>query len=148
MSRLHKGLFVILGSALIFSLAVCLKARRELQAARRELLAVTTANEFLKSTLGDMTVAISAKDREIDRLEHAGCDGREKARPGVPMGPDRSKGSESDAVHNPWPAAGHHVAWTRIELSAAVRNRDYWRSHLRPAHERFSAPHSVCVDGW
>jgi hypothetical protein len=147
-SRLHKGLILILGLALIFSSAVCLKARRELQAARRELLAVTTANEFLKKTLGDMRVAIGAKDREIDRLEHVGCDGQEKARPGVPMGPDRSKGTESDAVRNPWPAAGRHVAWNRLGLSAAVRNRDCWRSHLRPAHEGFSAPHSVCVDGW
>jgi hypothetical protein len=71
-----------------------------LQTARRELLAVKTANEFLRKTLGDMTVAITAKDKEIDRLGHAGCDGPEKARPGVPMGAKRSKVSLSDAVRH------------------------------------------------
>lgn len=98
MSRLHKGLVLIAGLALLFSLALCLKARRDLQAARRDLQAVTRANEFLKSTLGDMTVAMAAKDREIDRLQHTGCKGQENARPSVPMGPDRTGPSRSDAV--------------------------------------------------
>jgi hypothetical protein len=84
------GLMAIAGAALIFSSACYFRARWELQAARRELLAVTTANEFLKRTLGDLTVAINAKDREIDRLETAGCDGQTGARP--------SKVFESDAI--------------------------------------------------
>jgi hypothetical protein len=90
-SGLHRGLIAIVGLALIFSFAVYFRARWELLAARRELVAVTTANEFLKKTLGDMTVAINAKDREIDRLENTGCDGQVKARP--------DKAFESDAVH-------------------------------------------------
>ena len=100
LSRLHKGLILIagLGLAVIFSLAACLKARRELQVGRRELLAVTTANEFLKKTLGEMTIAVTAKEKEIDRLEHAGCYGQETARPGVPLGSARCKVSESNAV--------------------------------------------------
>lgn len=81
MTRLQKGLILLVGgSALVFSLAFAWNARRELQVVRRELLALTTANEFLKSTLGEMTVAITTKDREIDRLQHSGCEGQEKAR--------------------------------------------------------------------
>jgi hypothetical protein len=90
-SGFHRGLIAIVGSALIFSFAVCFRARWELLAVRRELVAVTTANEFLKKNLGDMTVAINAKDREIDRLEDTGCDGQVKTRP--------NKAFESDAVH-------------------------------------------------
>lgn len=64
----------VMGSlALALSLAFSWNARRELQSARGELLAVTNANEFLKKTLGDLTIAITAKDREIDRLQHSAC---------------------------------------------------------------------------
>ena len=119
MSSLHKGLILIVGLALISSSAFYLKTRRDLQAARRELLAVTTANELLKNALGDITVAITAKDREIDRLEHAGCVGQEKSRPNAQMGPDRSKARESDAGRNTWLADGRHVAWNRLGPRAA-----------------------------
>jgi hypothetical protein len=34
---------------------------------------VTAANEFLRKSLGEMSVAITAKEKEIDRLERAGC---------------------------------------------------------------------------
>jgi len=71
--RLHKGIILILGLALIACLAVFWKARRDLQAARQELQEVRMANEFLKMTLGDMTVAMTAKDRAID-LERARCE--------------------------------------------------------------------------
>ena len=81
MSRSYKILVLIGGLALI-SLAFSWNARRELQSARRDLAAVTTANEFLKRTLGDMTVAITAKDREIERLKQTACDTREKDRNG------------------------------------------------------------------
>jgi hypothetical protein len=101
-------LIPLVALALICSLAaVCWKTRGDLQAASRELLAVTTANDSLRKTLGDMTVAITAKDKEIDRLAHAGCDGQEKARPGVPMGAKRSKVSESDAAR---PGTGERIA--------------------------------------
>ena len=80
MSRLQKGVIPLAGLALILSLAVWRNARQDAQTARRELLALTTANEFLRKTLADMTVAMATKDREIDRLERRACDGQEKGR--------------------------------------------------------------------
>jgi hypothetical protein len=68
--------------ALLASLAALWHIRRELNEVRRELQTVTAANIFLKKTLGDMTIAITAKDGEIDRLEHTPCNGREQMRPG------------------------------------------------------------------
>jgi hypothetical protein len=62
------------------------------------LLVVTKANESLKKTLGEMTIAITAKDKEIDRLQRSACSGQEKARPRVPTRPDRKSVSESAAV--------------------------------------------------
>jgi hypothetical protein len=92
--RLYKGLILAAGLVLIACLAVGVKSMLELQAVRRELLAVTTANEFLKKTLGDMAIAITAKEKEIDRLEHTGCGGQEKAPPAAHMAPHRSKVSD------------------------------------------------------
>ena len=40
---------------------------------RQELQTVTAANDFLRKSLGDMTLAITAKDKEIDRLEQSAC---------------------------------------------------------------------------
>jgi hypothetical protein len=85
------------GLALVLSIAVGWKSRLELQSARREIVVVTRANEFLKKTLGDMTVAVTARAREIDRLQRSGCDWQEKV-PSVPIKPQRNKVSESDAV--------------------------------------------------
>jgi hypothetical protein len=59
---------------------------------------VTKANDFLRKTLGDMTIAITTKDREIDRLRHSACAGREKAQPAVPMKPSRDKVAESSVT--------------------------------------------------
>ena len=125
MSGLYKSLIAIVGLALVLSLAVSLKSWRDLQAARRELLAVTAANEFLKKTLGEMALAISAKDREIDRLAHVGCVEKEKGRDGVPARPDRRKASEFHKSRKLRPAAGRHVAKTRISsetFSKGCRN--------------------------
>ena len=94
MRRLYKGLILAAGLALIACLAGCVISVLELQAARRDLLAVTAANDFLKKTLGDMTIAITAKEKEIDRLEHTGCGVPEKAPAAAPMAPHRSKVSE------------------------------------------------------
>ena len=77
-----RALALAAGLALLASLAVWWHTRRELNAVRRELQAVSAANLFLKKTLGDMTVAITAKEKEIDRLEHSPCNGQDKARPG------------------------------------------------------------------
>jgi hypothetical protein len=81
LSRLDRRVTLAAGLALLASLAVWWQARRELDAVRRELQAVTAANLFLKKTLGDMTIAITAKDKETDRLGHSPCNGQEKARP-------------------------------------------------------------------
>ena len=89
---------MIAGLSLIFCVVVSLRDGRELLAVRRELLSVTKANELLKKTLGDMTVAITAKDREIDRLRDSGCDVRKRTRPGHIIQRDRRRVSQSDVV--------------------------------------------------
>jgi hypothetical protein len=96
-SWLDRGLALAAGLALLATLAVWWHTRRELGEVRQKLEAATAANVFLKKTLGDMTIAITAKDREIDRLEQAPCNGREKAGPGSTRGTDRSKASASSA---------------------------------------------------
>ena len=40
---------------------------------RLELQSLTQANEYLKKTLGEMAIALAAKDREIARLEGLSC---------------------------------------------------------------------------
>jgi hypothetical protein len=59
---------------------------------------VKTANESLRKDLGDMTVVIAAKDREIDRLANSPCDVGKEVRPSSPQRPDRRKGSKSNAA--------------------------------------------------
>jgi hypothetical protein len=76
------------GLALIIILAaICGKVAVDLRAMRHELQITIGANEFLKKTLGEMTVAIAAKQREIDRLTQTSCGG-----------PDRGKVSGADAI--------------------------------------------------
>jgi len=67
----YKGLVVVLSVGLCVSLTSWLSFRRELRV-------VTRANEYLRKTLGDMTIAIVQKDREIDRLEQAPCNSQQK----------------------------------------------------------------------
>ena len=88
MSWWDRGLALAAGLLLLVSLALWWQSRRELDSVRRELRAVSAANEFLKRTLGDMTIAMTGKDREIDRLERAPCGGQEQARPGSESSPD------------------------------------------------------------
>jgi hypothetical protein len=99
LSKPQRYLTLIASLSLIFCVITFLRGSRELRTVRRELLLVTEANELLKKTLGDMTVAITAKDREIDRLKNSGCDGQEKARPGNIIQRDRRRASQSDIVH-------------------------------------------------
>jgi hypothetical protein len=77
MDRLHTILTVILGLALIVSLALWRKTHRELQ---QQLHTVTDANGVLRETLGDLTVAITDKDKQIDRLLRSSCDTQEEGR--------------------------------------------------------------------
>ena len=63
---LYMGLMSVLALALAFFATTYWKASRQLRT-------VTSANEFLKKTVGEMAQAISAKDRELDRLIKAPC---------------------------------------------------------------------------
>jgi len=96
--RLPKAPVLLASVALIVSVAVCVQSRRQLLEVQRQLQGVTAANEFLKKTLGEMTLSIAAKDRQIDRLEHAGCEGQGQAPPANPPGPPQSRASGAGAA--------------------------------------------------
>ena len=68
----YKGLILFFGLALCVSVATWLRTRQELRV-------VTGANLSLRKTLGDLTVAIVARDREIDRMVQSPCDAGEKS---------------------------------------------------------------------
>ena len=70
-SNLYKSLTLFISLALCMSVATWLRSWRELQAE-------TAANASLRKTLGELTVAIAAKDREIDRMAQSPCDARKK----------------------------------------------------------------------
>jgi hypothetical protein len=72
------------GLILFFSAALCLSITTW-SGARRELRAVTAANESLRKTLGDLIVAMGERDREIERLAGFACDGGERR--SAPAGP-------------------------------------------------------------
>jgi len=55
------ALILVGGLALTLSLARSWNDRQELEK-------VTAANDFLRKDLGELTLAITAKDKEIDRL--------------------------------------------------------------------------------
>ena len=79
----YKGLVLSFSVALSLSVATWFRVRQELQAVR-------VANEFLRKTLGELTVAIVEKDREIDRLAGAPCDAGEKSQAGSRSSPRRA----------------------------------------------------------
>jgi hypothetical protein len=66
MSRFRIATAIVIGLALTLCIATWWNASQELQA-------VTVANESLRKTLGELTVAITEKDMEIDRLAQANC---------------------------------------------------------------------------
>jgi len=74
-SIFYKGLTLFFSLGLIVSVATWWKARQELEA-------VTAANESVRKTLGALTVAITEKDRQIDRLTRSSCDAEERAQLG------------------------------------------------------------------
>ena len=73
----YKGLIVVFTLALSFSMATWLKDRQELQA-------MTVANAFLRKTLGELTIAIAEKDKELDRLAGLPCDGEKSHKLVIP----------------------------------------------------------------
>jgi hypothetical protein len=74
--KVYKGLIVCFALALSISVPTWLRDRRELQV-------VTAANKSLRATLGDMTVAMAEKDREVTRLTQFVCgEGNSQTGPG------------------------------------------------------------------
>jgi hypothetical protein len=76
MKTFHTVFTVVLGIALFISLVFGQKTRRELQ---QQLHTLTDANRILRQTLGDMTLAITEKDKEISRL-YSPCNPQELGR--------------------------------------------------------------------
>jgi hypothetical protein len=70
---LYKASMLLLGLALIVVAVTWWKARQELRV-------VTEANVFVRKTLGDLTLAIAEKDRELDRLAKSPCNTSESSR--------------------------------------------------------------------
>lgn len=70
--KLCAGLMLVLSVALCFTVAAWQKNRQELRV-------VTEANESVRKTLGEMTVAIAQKDKEVDRLSASPCSAGDKS---------------------------------------------------------------------
>jgi hypothetical protein len=73
METLRAILTLILGLALVVSLTISWRTRREFGQMKQELHHVTDANDVLRKTLGDLTVAITQRQEEIDRLHSLPC---------------------------------------------------------------------------
>jgi hypothetical protein len=73
---LAKAPALLAALVLLVSVGFTLDSRRDLQRARQELQSLSAANQFLRKTLGDMTVALSSKDKQIDRLRQGDCGGQ------------------------------------------------------------------------
>lgn len=71
-SILWKALISLLSLALTVSVGSWWRFRQELQT-------VTAANASVRKTLGDLMVAITEKDREIDRLTKSPCNTDERS---------------------------------------------------------------------
>jgi hypothetical protein len=57
---------------------------------QREMLHETmTANDYLRKTLGEMSMAITEKDRELDRLSQHRCQSHDGGPAGSGAGPGR-----------------------------------------------------------
>lgn len=63
---IYKGLILCFALAIGLSVTTWLRARQELES-------VTVANLSLRKILGEMSVAVAEKDREIDRLAGSSC---------------------------------------------------------------------------
>jgi hypothetical protein len=80
-----------MGTALLLSIISAVRDRQELQR-------VTEANDILRKTLGEMTVAITDKDKQIDELEKAAC----------PPAPAASPNRPGERANGKSPAANSH----------------------------------------
>jgi hypothetical protein len=71
-SIFSKALMLLLGLGVILSVETWRRARQELQV-------VTAANTSMRKTLGDLIVAITEKDKEIDHLAQSPCNAGERS---------------------------------------------------------------------
>jgi hypothetical protein len=69
---IYKGLILLLGLALGASVTKWSKTKQEIQA-------MAASNETLRKTLGEMAIALTDRDRSIDRLTSSRCDEKEKS---------------------------------------------------------------------
>jgi hypothetical protein len=84
MRRLHATLTLILAvivAAMVGSVVGSRRAQREL---RQQLQTLTDANKVLRESLGELTTAITQKEKQIDDLQQSG-------RPGLPTTPPSQK---------------------------------------------------------
>jgi hypothetical protein len=79
----YRAVMVLLSLALCVFVVTWFKTRQELRA-------VTAANETLRKSLGDMTIAIVEKDRVIARWEQSSCGAEEKSQAGSGSAPRRA----------------------------------------------------------
>jgi hypothetical protein len=63
-----------LGVVFILCLVIFWRVRQEMGHMKQELHEVTDANEVLKTNLGELTIAITQREAEIDRLRSSTCE--------------------------------------------------------------------------
>src|ERR1700686_219439 len=88
MNKLLAVLTIILSLALIVSVILSRKTQRDLQ---QESHPLTDANGILRETLGQLTIAITNKDKQIDRLLSSPCKVPEGENPDSPWVPPLRK---------------------------------------------------------
>lgn len=87
-NKIYKFSTIGLSIALIVSLATSWKVQKDMQ---HELRIITGANGLLRKTLGELTIALTEKDKQIERLGNSSCDGDNQKRPFVPSVPSGTK---------------------------------------------------------
>src|SRR6516225_2603783 len=116
MRTLHAILTVTLGLALIGALAFSWKTRRELNGLKQTQHQITDANDVLRKTLGELTIAITQKEKEIDKLHESACISPQKRNT-----PPRRVPPESERAENgDSPGRG---SWSGFTLSEQVCTR-------------------------
>jgi cell division protein FtsB len=87
MKKLHAALTALLIVALVVSAIRSSRAQRELE---RQLQTLADANSVLKESLGELTKAITEKEKQIDNLQ--------QPRPGIPSPPPNKKLAAGNAL--------------------------------------------------
>jgi hypothetical protein len=84
MRWVHAVLAVILGLTLA---AIIIRSEKKQQSSAHELLELKVANGVLRKTLGEMTVEMTKKDKQIDELNHLTCREPALTKPHPPLRP-------------------------------------------------------------